>query len=168
MLSQFVLVLSLMTTWPDYLAKKPRVALAHATNAQIAADATFSKELLLAMAYKESRFERNTFTHAIDDKGNDKWFCGALAVTATTWEQCETFMRDDTLNYKTAMKELYKWRKFCIVKRKQRKHSLMRCTLDGYGAGWKAALNGYRYGPAVLTWSRILKQRTQRRATPSS
>lgn len=132
---------------PRYLTKDS--ALLHVAAAKSAETNIVSKELLLSMAYSESRYNPRSVSRVEDGvrKGNiPKWttppknvtgpyFCGVTQVMARmSWKRCVEF-QDIFLAYRTAAHELGKWFNDPYCRKADER---MRCALFGYGGGYPA------------------------------
>jgi hypothetical protein len=150
-------------------------AYAHACAAQAAANEEVSPELLLAIAYIESRYDP-TATSRVEDgervlgryphrrrpphlTPNSSIFCGPLQTHARTWSQC-LHMRQLSVAYTTGARELAAW----LADR--RVHGNLRRALAGYACGNHGVLTGHcnAYPQRVLSMERKIEgaQRTRR------
>jgi hypothetical protein len=143
-------------------------AFAHADAAVRAANAQISPELLLAVAYVESRFDP-TATSRIEGtqrrvgrypstqppmrlRKGSSLFCGPLQTFAATWDDCMQ-QRNLTVAYTTAVKEIGRWL------RDRRVRGDMTLALAGYGCGNRGVLTGKcnRYPGRVLWQAKRLE-----------
>jgi hypothetical protein len=132
-------------------------AFEHAVAATRAADENqLAPELLLAIAYVESRFDPTAVSRVVGDRRRvgaypstlaprglnlrAGLFCGPLQTRAASWSQC-TQMRDLDLGYGAAVEELGRWL------RDRRVRGNIRRALAGHGCGnWGVTTgrcNGY-------------------------
>jgi hypothetical protein len=136
-------------------------ALAHAHAATLAATPEVSAELLLAMAFIESRFDTLGVSRVEGHKRRlgrypsnvppKRWrkgtslYCGPLQTYAGTWEDCMK-QRDLNVAYATAVKELAGW-----LRDKRVRGDITR-ALAGYGCGNRGVRTGKcnRYQGRVL------------------
>jgi hypothetical protein len=155
----------LMSTHPQLEADE---ALAHARAAQIAKTPELSAELLLAMAYVESRFNVFALSHVEgqkrkisrhrSDEAPRRWrkgtslFCGPLQTYAATWSDCMK-QRELGLAYVTGAKEMSAWL------RDRRVRGDITRALAGYGCGNRGVKTGKcnRYQGRVLYQARRLE-----------
>lgn len=164
---------ALMATAPGYMT--PEKARLHVSAAMAAETPEMPAELLLSMAYLESRYDPRATSRVFKGKregGIPKWktppkgvsgpyFCGVTQVTAGySWTRCLEF-RDIRLAYKTAVHEGIKWQKAC---RKDRE--LLRCALWGYGGGYPAIKKRTSTYPArVLSRAQRISNKVKQYAT---
>jgi hypothetical protein len=152
------LVLRLAATHPQL---EPAEVIAHAEAATQAATPQISAELLLGMAFVESRFDplalsriegtqRRVGRYPSDQpparltKGTSL-YCGPLQTFAFTWSDCMG-ARDLTVAYSTGAKEITRWL------RDRRVRGDMTRALAGYGCGNRGVATGLcnRYPGRVL------------------
>lgn len=123
----------------------------------------YEPEFLLAMAWVESRYQRQDFSRMECRKGVCKrvtgvwraetlprgaratFYCGALQVGGNvSWDRCQELMEDLEENYLVGAAHLWKWEDRYVRRdpkcRKYKRGSRSRrtCALYGYGGGWKA------------------------------
>lgn len=132
---------------PQYLPIE--VAFIHAAAAKMVETVNVSAELLLSLAFVESRYQPSATSrveNGVRKVGIPKWeypnrnisgpyFCGVTQVMADmSWKKCLE-LRDIFLAYRTAVNELEVWLKspYC-----QNSGNLMQCALWGYGGGHPA------------------------------
>lgn len=146
------LALAMRAMWPDEVTDE--VAMEHATAAVNAETSDVHAELLLAIAYGESRFdsratsrvingERITGVYASTKKPTGlgpSLFCGATQAIAQTWAQCME-LRDPSKAYAQTVTELQTW-----LADKRVKGDLT-VAIAGYQGG-NAAVVGRRIYPA--------------------
>lgn len=148
---------------PQYLTRE--VAVAHALAAKIAETPAVSAELLLAMAYVESRYEPKSTSRVRDGErrtGVPKWesppkevkgpyFCGVTQATAGfSWKRCLE-LRDIHTAYRATAEEITKWLSYC--------RNDITCALTGYGGGFPAIKAGTSTYPArVLSRARAIRK----------
>ena len=142
---------AVVQTAPRYLTKE--AALLHTAAAIEASTPNFSAELLLGLAYVESRYLPGATSRV--ESGHRKtgippwenppeyvhgpYFCGVTQVMADmSWSKCLQ-LRDVKLAYKTAAKELTSWLAIC---KKRKEPDLLSCSLLGYGGGGPAIVLG--------------------------
>ena len=143
-------------------------ALAHAHAATMAATTEISAELLLAMAFIESRFDRlgvsrieghkRTLGRYPSTQPPKRWrkgtslYCGPLQTFAATWDDCMS-QRDLHIAYATAAKELGNWL------RDRRVRGDITRALAGYGCGNRGVRTGKcnRYQGRVLWQAKRLE-----------
>lgn len=121
-------------------------ALIHAAAAKLAETSSISAELLLSLAFVESRYQSSSTSrveNGVRKVGIPKWgyprsnisgpyFCGVTQVMAgMSWGKCLE-LRDILVAYKTAVTELELWLKspYC--------NKSLQCALWGYGGGHPA------------------------------
>lgn len=136
---------ALIATAPNYMT--PEKARLHVSAAMAAETPEVPAELLLSMAYSESRYDPRATSRVSRGKrkgGIPKWktppewvsgpyFCGVTQVAAKhSWKRCLE-LRDIPLAYKTAVHEVTEWQRAC-----RKNKELMKCTLWGYGGGYPA------------------------------
>jgi hypothetical protein len=142
--------------------------IAHARAAELAATPQLSAELLLGMAYVESRFDplavsrieghRRRVGHYASNEPPARWlkgsslYCGPLQTFAATWGQCME-QRQLTIAYSTGAKEMTRWL------RDRRVRGDMSLALAGYGCGNLGVKTGKcnRYPGRVLWQAKRLE-----------
>lgn len=154
--------------WPKDLKDK---ADAHVAAASVAAAKLNVKEnateILLALAYVESRFDPTATSRVVDGKrivgswpsrapaGQGPWFCGVLQTRAfNNWKLCLE-MRDLTKGYEAGVAELNYWLK--------RTNGNILQALNGHNCGNlgpTTACGGKGYGALVLHLVKKLKTKT--------
>src|SRR5688572_9692104 len=155
------LALRLSATHPQL---PPEEALAHAQAAVAAATPKVSAELLLAMAFIESRFDPLAVSRIEGKKRRygrypsteppkrlrkgASLYCGPLQTFAASWDECMA-QRELALAYQTGAKEVTQWL------RNRRVRGDMTRALAGYGCGNRGARTGKcnRY-PGRVLWQR--------------
>ncbi len=162
------LALRLTATYPTLA---PAEALAHAREAMHAAAASedISPELLLAIAFVESRFDPTALSRVEgDQRRGGRWpydvppkrltkgtsmFCGALQTRALTWQQCLK-QRDLHYAYRRAVRELESW-----LHDRRVRGDITR-ALAGYACGNRGVKTGKcnRYPGRVLWQARRLER----------
>jgi hypothetical protein len=155
----------------------PDVAYAHAEAATMAATDQISAELLLGIAFVESRFDptalsrveghtrktgsygSTTAPERLDRKAS--LFCGPLQTYATSWSACIR-MRDLNTAYAAAVAELRDWL------RDRRVHGSTTRALAGHGCGNFGVLTGQckGYPQRVLDITRRLRPQPPARHAP--
>ncbi len=119
-------------------------------------------ELLLAMAYVESRYDPTATSRIVDGRrvtgswpsqhqaGNGPWFCGVLQTIANnSWPRCLA-MRDIGRGYREGALELNQWLKVS--------HGNIRKALNGHGCGNAGLTNNCNnYGARVLARAKRLR-----------
>ena len=147
-------------------ALDPQVALAHVQAAVAASTDQVSAELLLAMAFIESRFETHTISR-IEGKRrvhgrytattpptqlnkNGSMYCGPLQTRAMTWADCLAQRTDLVLAYGAGARELTTWLRDRHVR------GDVTLALAGYGCGYHGVRTGKcnRYPDRVLWQAR--------------
>jgi hypothetical protein len=146
-------------------------ALAHARAASQAATPQVSAELLLAMAFVESRFDSLGVSRVEGRKRRlgrwesseppKRWrkgtslYCGPLQTFAATWDDCMK-QRDLSVAYATAVAEIAGWL------RDRRVRGDVTRALAGYGCGNRGVRTGKcnRYPGRVLWQARRLEPAT--------
>jgi len=159
------LALRLSAAHPQLEAEQ---VLAHVHAAIEAATPEISAELLLAIAFVESRFDVTALSRIEGDQRRGgrypstrpppKWrrgtslFCGPLQTFARTWQQCLD-QRELTVAYTTAVEELGVWL------RDRRVRGDLSRALAGYGCGNHGVKTGKcnRYPGRVLWQARRLE-----------
>jgi len=153
-----LLILALLAFAPTYVDQATA-----GTNVEAATlafrDTDIPAEVLLAMAYVESRYSPTSFSRMMCSKGKCKrvtgewdkpeppegarptFYCGIMQVGGDVpWEQCRTLMTDIRLNYLTGAQHLKKWMsdpRCRALKGEER----MKCGLRGYGGGYPGIAN---------------------------
>jgi hypothetical protein len=145
-------------------ALDPELAAAHVAAAHAAATDEIRPELLLAMAYVESRYSPYALSRMVDgERRTGNWtpsrpppfdrgtslFCGPLQTRALSWKQCLSH-RDLTVAYHTSVRELTVWL------RDRRVRGNIAKALAGYGCGNHGVTTGRcnRYPERVLRRAR--------------
>ena len=159
------LALRLTATYP---ALDVGDALAHAQAATQAATAQISPELLLAIAFVESRFDPQAVSRVEGKRRRvghypssqpparlrkgTSLYCGPLQTFATSWDECMK-QQDLTLAYTTGAKEVTRWL------RDRRVRGDMTRALAGYGCGNRGVNTGQcnRYPGRVLWQAKRLE-----------
>jgi len=160
---------ALMATAPNYMT--PEKARIHVSAAIAAETPEVPADLLLSMAYSESRYNPLTVSRVSRGKrktGIPKWktppewvsgpyFCGVTQVAAKhSWKRCLEF-RDINLAYRTAVHEISEWQKSC-----RKNKEIMKCTLWGYGGGYPAIKNKTStYPTRVLSRARRISDKVK-------
>ena len=155
----------LMSTHPQLDAGE---ALAHARAAEVAQTPQVSAELLLAMAFVESRFNPFALSHVEGhkrkvsryraDHAPKRWrkgtslYCGPLQTFAGTWQDCMK-QRELSVAYAAGAKEITAWL------RDRRVRGDITRALAGYGCGNRGVKTGKcnRYQGRVLYQARRLE-----------
>lgn len=153
-------------------------AVAHVHAASSASTEHVSAELLLAMAYVESRYDETAVSRVEGTKRvvgsypsttppknlrkGASLYCGPLQTFAKNWDECMK-QRDLKVAYATAAKELEHWL------RDRRVRGDMTRALAGYGCGNHGVKTGKcnRYPGRVLWQARRLTTSTPRTRTRS-
>jgi hypothetical protein len=146
---------------------EPQAAYDHVRAAHAAATDQVSAELLLSMAFIESRFESHTLSRVEGKRRvHGKWlpttppkrinkkgsmYCGPLQTRAKTWDDCLAQRHDLVLAYTQGAKELTNW-----LKDRHVRGDLTR-ALSGYGCGY----HGVRTGKCNRYPNRVLWQARQ-------
>jgi hypothetical protein len=145
---------------------EPEVALAHVQAAMAASTDEISAEVLLAMAFIESRFQSHTLSRIegkrrvhgkylpttpppkLNKRGS--MYCGPLQTRAKTWDECLAQRNDLTLAYTAGARELTNWLRDRHVK------GDLKTALLGYGCGYHGVKTGKcnRYPNRVLHQAR--------------
>lgn len=159
------LALRLTATHPQLSAED---ALAHARAATVAATPQVSAELLLAMAFVESRFNPVALSHIEGQqrrvtrhpslKPPARWrrgtslYCGPLQTFALTWKDCLA-QRELQVGYNAGAREIESWL------RDRRVRGDMTRALAGYGCGNRGVKTGKcnRYPGRVLWQAKRLE-----------
>lgn len=162
-LQHFALALRLTATEPSV---SPEDAYAHVEAATQAATDEVSREVLLAMAFIESRFERHTLSRMEGKRRvhgryhsttppkrmnkHGSMYCGPLQTRAKTWADCLAQRNDLVLAYRGGARELTNW-----LRDRHVKGDLTRALL-GYGCGYRGVKTGKcnRYPNRVLWQAR--------------
>lgn len=165
LLQHLGLAMRLAATHPQL---EPADVAAHVEAASLAATPQISPELLLAVAFVESRFspfalsriegtERRIGRYSSDQppprlRKGTSMYCGPLQTFALTWGDCLA-VRDLTLAYATGAKELTDWLN------DRRVRGDMTLALAGYGCGNRGVLTGKcnRYPGRVLWQAKRLE-----------
>jgi hypothetical protein len=166
LLQHLALALRLSATTP----LTPETAFAHVEAARIAATDQVSAEVLLAMAFIESRFESHTLSR-IEGKRrvhgrylpttppkrlnkHGSMYCGPLQTRAKTWDDCLAQRNDLALAYRAGARELTNWLNDRYVR-----GDITR-ALSGYGCGYHGVKTGKcnRYPNRVLWQARQFSQ----------
>lgn len=169
LLQHLALAMRLSATTPI----DPEVVLAHVHAAIAASTVDVSAELLLSMAFIESRFETHTlsriegkhrvhgrYTSTTPPKRLDKtgsMYCGPLQTRAKTWDDCLAQRNDLVLAYTAGARELTNWL------RDRHVHGDLTRALAGYGCGY----HGVRTGKCNRYPGRVLWQARQFARSPS-
>lgn len=163
LLQHLALALRLTATEPSV---SPETAYAHVEAATEAATDEVTREILLAMAFIESRFEAHTLSRMegkrrvhgrylpttppkrLDKKGS--MYCGPLQTRAKTWDDCLAQRTDLVLAYRAGARELTNW-----LRDRHVKGDITR-ALAGYGCGYHGVKTGKcnRYPNRVLWQAR--------------
>lgn len=134
-------------------------ALRHARLAVEASTPSVPAEVLIATAWRESRFDPTWVSRRVDgvrvvgryhgatrpagSTGN--LYCGVSAATARTWRRCAELRADDALAYREAALELERW----LADRRCRGD--LTCAVAGYQGGNRAlAERRYQSARALL------------------
>ncbi|HEX5061064.1 MAG TPA: hypothetical protein VFV99_16980 [Kofleriaceae bacterium] len=159
------LALRLASTHPQL---EPAEVLAHAHAATVAATPQISAELLLGMAYVESRFDPLAVSRIegkhrrvghypstnppVKLRKGSSLYCGPLQTFAGTWDECMA-ARNLDVAYATAAKEIGRWL------RDRRVRGDMTRALAGYGCGNRGVKTGQcnRYPGRVLWQAKRLE-----------
>jgi hypothetical protein len=173
LLQHFALAVRLSAATPI----DPQLAMAHVQAAIHASTDLVSAELLLAMAFIESRFESHTVSRiegkrrvhgrftsttppkALDPRGS--MYCGPLQTRARTWDDCLEQRTNLVLAYSAGARELTNW-----LRDRHVGGDLTR-ALAGYGCGYHGVRTGKcnRYPNRVLWQARQFSaQRTRTRS----
>lgn len=165
LLQHLGLALRLAATHPQL---EPAEALAHADAATRAATPEVSAELLLAVAYVESRFNPFALSHIEGTQRRIGWhrsdqppprlrrgtsmYCGPLQTFALRWRDCVA-ARELSVGYANGAREITAWLKDRRVK------GDMTRALAGYGCGNKGVKTGKcnRYPGRVLWQAKRLE-----------
>lgn len=153
---------------PSYLTEES--AFTHALAAKAAETPNISAELLLGLAFVESRYQplaTSRMENGVRKTGIPTWksprsnvsgpyFCGVTQVMAEmSWNKCVKF-RNIFYAYKKATTELELWLKSPYCKYTSNK---MQCALRGYGGGYPAIIFGTSTYPArVLSRASAIKK----------
>jgi hypothetical protein len=135
-----------------------------------AATPEISAEVLLGLAWVESRYHAGAVSRVEDGKrvtgvprwksppsGTRSFFCGVTQVSAgDSWKKCREF-QDVHLAYQTAIIELNRWLAPRVCN-----HNLV-CALTGYNGGFPAIKVGTRYAATVMWRSRLIKRALHRK-----
>lgn len=132
---------------------------------------TVSAELLLAMAWTESRYYPTAVSRIENGrrvtgiprwksppKGARNFFCGVTQISAgNSWRKCKS-VQDVFSAYKETIKELEQWMSPRVCGRN------LRCALTGYSGGFAAIKSGTNnYASFVLNRAKLIKRKMQRR-----
>lgn len=123
-----------------------------------------SAEVLLGMAWVESRYSRNAVSRVENGVrvtgiplwksppgGTHSFFCGVTQVSAgDSWAECRRF-HDLYEAYRTTIIELNRWLSPRICN-----HNL-NCALTGYSGGFPAIKIGNHYASTVMWRARLIK-----------
>ncbi len=155
---------------PRYLT--PEAALTHAVAAKMAETPEVPAELLLSMAYSESRYipeATSRVENGVRTTGIPKWssppknvsgpyFCGITqAIAQMSWKRC-TELRNIFVAYRTSAIELRKWVRDPHCRKAD---DQLRCALLGYGGGYAAIkAQTSTYPSRVLGRAHALKRAT--------
>lgn len=154
LLSQDTQRLAEATRTQAYNYLTPTTAFVHVVAAKMAETPEVPAELLLGMAYVESRYSAAATSRVCDGQrstGIPTWttppsnvsgpyFCGVTQAEAGySWEKC-LGLRNIFVGYATTAVELGKWLKVC--------HQSIECSLTGYGGGFPAINAGVSTYPA--------------------
>lgn len=143
-------------------------AYAHAAAAEAAATPDVSPELLLAIAYVESRYDPTSLSRLVDghrrtgryrstrppaNLETHSLFCGPLQTMAHSWAGCLA-MRQLSTAYTTGARELGSWM------RDRRVHGNVRRALAGYACGNHGVNTGHcnHYPQRVMFMQRKIEQ----------
>jgi len=162
-LQHLAIAVKLAAVAPDLDAE---AAFAHVQAASEAATDQVSPEVLLAMAFIESRFESHTLSR-VEGKRRvhgrympttppaklnkfKSMYCGPLQTRAKTWDDCLAQRNDLALAYGAGARELTNW-----LKDRHVRGDLTRALL-GYGCGYHGVKTGKcnRYPGRVLWQAR--------------
>lgn len=153
---------------------EPETAVAHVQAAHAAATDQVSAEILLAMAFIESRFETATVSRIEGDKRvhgrypstkpptnlnkRGSIFCGPLQTRVKDWDDCLAHRSDLSLAYRAGARELTNWL------RDRHVNGDITRALAGYGCGY----HGVRTGKCNRYPNRVLWQARQFSLTPQA
>jgi hypothetical protein len=163
LLQHLALALRLSAMEPSIDAE---AAFAHIHAASVAATDQVGAEVLLAMAFIESRFESHTLSRVegkrrvhgryasttppqrLNPKGS--MYCGPLQTRAKDWDDCLAHRNDLVLAYRAGARELTNW-----LRDRHVRGDLTRALL-GYGCGYHGVKTGKcnRYPNRVLWQAR--------------
>lgn len=156
---------------PSYLTRE--AAIVQVVAAEMAETKDVSAELLLSLAYSESRYNPRATSRV--EKGvrnttlplwetppktvSGPYFCGVTQADARmSWKKCME-LRNIFTAYETTAKELGRWLR---VPQCRTADDRMRCALLGYGGGFPAiSAETSTYPARVLGRARALKRATQ-------
>lgn len=135
-------------------------------------------ELLLGMAYIESRFDPTALSR-VECQGHDckrvtgtwagetappnarpTWYCGPMQTGGNvTWAECQRMRTDVTYGYHVGAKELTAWLNYPTC-HAQHGDAQLRCALAGYGGGTSGVAQAatMKYPANVLWASQRVKQ----------
>ncbi len=159
----------LETSTDTYLTRQE--ANIHALAASMAATKEVPAEVLLSMAWVESRYSPKAVSRIENGsrvtgipkwrtppKGSRSFFCGVTQVSAgDSWKRCLD-ARDIFASYRETVKELRQWMspRICGYN--------LRCALTGYSGGFAAIKSGTNnYAPFVLKRARLIGSSVHRR-----
>jgi len=147
----------------------PKDAYLHAQAAVRAASDRVKPELLLAIAYTESKFDAFALSRVEGSKRRvGRWesqeppkrlrkgasmFCGPLQTRALTWEDCLA-QRDLLTAYKAGVKEIEEWLDNKYV------HGNISRALAGFGCGTQGAKSGHcsnAFQSRILAYARKIE-----------
>lgn len=130
-----------------------------------ASNKEISAEILLAMAFFESRYSINAVSrieNGVRKTGIPVWrippvntrsfFCGVTQASAgDSWVKCQKFHNVE-LAYRTTVFELIQWLSPRICN-----HDL-RCALTGYNGGFPAIKSGNNYASSIIHRANLIKK----------
>lgn len=121
-------------------------AMTHAEAALRAEEPELPAELLLSMAYRESRFDALAGPYKLWPEAPttppklSHYICGVLQTTMPTWDAC-VLVRDPFIGYAEGVAQLKPWLAYCAqIGRHGRAQTV--CALAGYARGGEAARRG--------------------------
>lgn len=148
-------------------------AMPHVLEAIAAETHEVPAELLLSIAYSESRYDPRATSYVFGGKRkahvptwawalnppkgvSGPYFCGTTQVAAKmSWKRCLE-MRDLKVSYQTSVQTLSEWIKIC-----RKSKNRIRCALFGYGGGFPAIERGTStYPTRVLNRARRILNKT--------
>ncbi len=121
-------------------------ALVQVLAAQAAATPDIPAEVLLALAFRESHFDplSGPVGHWPAAPGSPPrrrhYICGVTQATFATWSACVA-ARDPIVGYAAGAAQIQRWAYVCRSRYHAR--NVLRCALNGYAEGGRAAANGY-------------------------
>lgn len=136
-------------------------------------------ELLLGLAYAESRYDMDALSRrecppkqpcrrvtAVWRKktkpryARPSWFCGPVQTGGhVSWEECQRMREDATLAYATAARELHAWLRDPAC-RPHRGRARLVCGIRGYAGGYAAIRGGtLPYPHKVLVLAKAIRRR---------